>query len=243
MTAKIRTPWHWLPLEARAIPEYVIGAWLTRSPELERGDGHRVIVIPGFGANDRATAPLRKALSEAGYQCRGWELGRNMGMSKEVGQQFAAGVQQDYESSGATVSLIGWSLGGVFARELARRHPEWIRQVITLGSPIQDADHTTIDALFRLRNPGTPRTVDPEVMAKRREPPPVPCSAIYTRSDGVVPWKAAMEPERPHTRNVVVSGSHMGLPANPQVWQECARLLAHPKAMRRKVSKPRRKVS
>lgn len=111
---------------------------------------------------------------------------------------------------------------------MARREADAVRQVITLGSPIQDSDHTTIDALFRLLNPGTPARTPPEQRAARSRPPAVPCTAIYTRSDGIVPWRAALEPAAPHTRNVRVRGSHMGLPANPQVWRACAEALATP---------------
>lgn len=227
---KVSPPWHWLPLEGRAFGEYVLDRVFRKSPEMERGDGHRVIVVPGFLGDDNAVAPLVDALKSTGYNCCSWGLGRNMGMTREVGQALAKLVDQHYSESQATVSLIGWSLGGVFVRELARRHPEKVRQVITLGSPIQDGDNLTISALYRLTNRKTPKKTDPQDQAKRSEPPPVPCSAIFTRSDGIVPWKASREPDRPHTRNIEVRGSHFGLPVNRAVWVECARLLAYPKA-------------
>ncbi len=229
-TLKVSPPWHWLPLEGRAVAEYTLGRLLRPAPELERGDGHRVIVIPGFLGDDAAVAPLVKALGSTGFRYCSWGLGRNMGMTREIGQGLNALLEQKYAEGSSTVSLIGWSLGGVFARELARRQPDKVRQVITLGSPIQDGDNLTISALFRLTNRKAAKKTDPAEQARRREPPPVPCSAIYTRSDGIVPWKASLEPDRPHTRNVEVRGSHFGLPVNHAVWKECARLLAYPKA-------------
>ncbi len=233
-TLKVSPPWLWLPFEGRAVAEYTVGRLLRKAPEMERGDGHRVIVIPGFLGDDAAVAPLVKALCSTGYRCCSWGLGRNMGMTREVGQALNALLDEQYAEDGETVSLVGWSLGGVFARELARRQPQKVRQVITLGSPIQDGDNLTISALYRLTNRKAPKKTDPEEQARRREPPPVPCSAIYTRSDGIVPWKASLEPDRPHTRNVEVRGSHFGLPVNPEVWKECARLLAYPKARPRR---------
>lgn len=231
---KVSPPWHWLPLEGRAVAEYTLSRFLRKPPELERGDAHRVIVVPGFLGDDNSVAPLVEALSGTGYHCMSWGLGRNMGMTREVGEGLNALLEKQYAESGKTVSLIGWSLGGVFVRELARRSPAKVRQVITLGSPIQDGDNLTISALFRLTNRKAPKKTDPKEQAKRSEPPPVPCSAIYTRSDGIVPWKASLEPERPHTRNVEVRGSHFGLPVNHDVWKECARLLAYPKARPRR---------
>lgn len=230
MNADIRTPWHWLPLEGRAVGEFALAYLRRGTPELERGDGHRVIVVPGFLGNDFSVKPLCNALNSTGFLCQSWGLGRNMGMSREIGQALSALLDQCYKESQQTVSLIGWSLGGVFVRELARRQPDKVRQVITLGSPIQDADKLTISALYRMTNRKAPKTTPADEKARRAEPPAVPCSAIYTRSDGIVPWKASMEPERPHTRNIEVRGSHFGLPANPEVWRECARLLAYPKA-------------
>ena len=223
------TPWHCLPLEGRALPEYLLAhLWHRHRVQLAAGDGHPVIVIPGFGADARATAPLREALRAAGHDLRDWGQGRNTGMSRKIGQGLGQTVQEAAERSAGPVSLIGWSLGGVFARELARRMPETIRQVITLGSPIQDGDHTTIGMLFRLQNRGTPSITPEALRQERAAPPPVPCTAIYTISDGIVPWQASLEQEGPQTRNIRVRGSHMGMPANPQVWKACAEILAQP---------------
>lgn len=228
-SSRFRTPWLMLPMESRAVAEYAL-SYVRRMPsDMERGDGHRVIVIPGFMADDNTVKPLVTALNRSGFRARSWGQGRNKGMTKEIGVALSELLDSEYSADGETVSLIGWSLGGVFARELARRSPEKVRQVITLGSPIQDSDNLTIAALFRATNRKAPKRTDPKVQAKLAVPPPVPCSAIYTRSDGVVPWQASLEPELPHTRNVEVRGSHMGLPANRDVWRECARLLIYPK--------------
>ena len=219
-----------LLLEGRAFAEY--GRFLMAWPalgRLPRGDGHPVLVLPGFMASDTSTRPMRKLLKRLGYEARGWKLGRNLGAPPEIRDAMRARLAELHRRSGRKVSVIGWSLGGIYAREMARAAPSMVRQVITLGSPFNG--HPTAnnaDALFRRMNPGSP--VDWEGFRRRRVPPPVPTTAVYSRTDGIVAWQCSLEDAAPHTENIEVRGSHCGLGVNPQVLKVIARKLALPEA-------------
>lgn len=217
-----------LLLETRAFYEWAqFRLCAPRLRQLPRGDGHAVLVLPGFGASDAATAPLRRALEKLGYATYGWGLGRNTGPRKGQRESLKARLQELNEIHGGAVSLIGWSLGGVFARELARHHPQWVRQVFTLGSPINGhPDANNAAALFRRVNPRFKS--DLVEFEKRTQAPPVPCTAIHTRTDGVVHWRCAQEDAAPNTENLQVRGSHCGLVFNLQVLRQIAERLARP---------------
>lgn len=195
---------------------------------LPRGDGHAVMVLPGFGAGDLNTLPLRRLLQGLGYAAQGWQAGVNLGMRGRLKQQLALQLERLAAQHGS-VSLIGWSLGGVFAREMARHQPQHVRRVITLGSPINGrADANNVNTLFRLANLGRTVKVDHERFRKRIVAPPVPCTAIYSRSDGIVAWPCCCEDAAANTESVEVSGSHLGLPYNAQVLRVIAGRLAQP---------------
>lgn len=196
--------------------------------ELPRGSGQALIIVPGFGTTDAATAPLRHLLGQLGYAPHGWQLGRNLGMRSGVRDALNAQLRTVHAQYGP-VTLVGWSLGGVFVRELARHQPQAVRRVITLGSPInRDPDANNILPLVRLANGGKPPQTDLAGFARRITPPPVPCTAVYTKQDGIVAWRACLEDPADNIENVEVGGSHFGLPFNPQV----ARLIAEHLASR-----------
>lgn len=217
-----------LMLEGRALAEY--GALLLSWPLLNvlpRGDGHAVWVLPGFGASDLSTQPLRRALARLGYNVQAWELGRNLGMDRALRRAMDARFERLHREHGR-LSLVGWSLGGVYARELARSAPGRVRRVITLGSPINHHPRANnADRLYRWLNGGD-TGVDWEGFHRRRVPPPVPCTAIYSKSDGIVAWRSAMEDEAPNTENVEVGGSHLGLGVNVLALRAIAARLARP---------------
>ncbi len=180
-----------------------MGSLAASAPYLqlvERGDGHPVIVLPGFTASDQSTRLLRQYLRSIGYDARPWNLGRNLGL-REAGafDELHVEVDRVTREAGKTASLVGWSLGGVHARNLARRAPDLVRQVITLGSPFG----------------GSPSA-------------DVPCTAIYSRTDGIVAWRIAMEEPSPLTDNIEVYGSHCGLGFNPAVYYAIADRLSQP---------------
>ncbi len=198
--------------------------------ELPRGDGHPVLVIPGFGGTDASTRPLRQALTELGYTACAWDQGRNIGMNAKIKSGLAQRLTDLHHRHQKKVSLVGWSLGGVFVREMARAQPTLVRRVFTLGSPINGHPAANnVMGLFRLMNRGKPVNLDWDGFQKRRNPPPVPCTAIYSKSDGIVAWQCSVEEPAPNTENVEVRGSHFGLGFNPQVLRVLAERLYLPK--------------
>jgi hypothetical protein len=221
-----------LMLEGRAFGEYA--SLLLSRPflrSLPRGDGHGVMVIPGFGGSDFGTRPMRRVLERLGYHVHGWGQGRNLGMRSHIRERLRFRLHELNESTGRKVSLIGWSLGGVFVREIARHQPERVRRVITLGSPINGHPQSNnVDALYRWVNRGKAQAIDWEGFQKRRTPPNVPCTAIYSKTDGIVAWQCCMEEPAPNTENVEVRASHFGLGVNPQVLRAIAERLARPEA-------------
>ncbi|MDB5985296.1 MAG: hypothetical protein JWR16_349 [Nevskia sp.] len=215
-----------LLLEARALAEWPRFRLQTMSlHDLPRGDDHAVMIIPGFGASDATTRPLRRALTRLGYTVCGWEQGRNLGMRPAVKNALALRLQKLHARHGK-ISLIGWSLGGVFARELARHHPESVRAVYSLGSPINGRpDANNMNVLFRIANRGRPVALDVDGFLRRRIAPPVPCIAIFSKRDGIVAWQCCMEESAPNTENIEVHGSHFGLVCNREVLRVLAERL------------------
>jgi pimeloyl-ACP methyl ester carboxylesterase len=202
--------------------------------QMPRGDGHPVLVLPGFVTSDSSTMPLRKCLDRLGYQTYGWELGRNLG-SKAIGQEgerLASRLDQIFSDAGRKVSLVGWSLGGTMARQLSRRRADSVRQIITLGSPIS-GDPRATNAWRLYQHLTGQKIADEATKALLREsalPPPVPSTAIFSKNDGVVAWQNCLEPEDVWTDNIEVRGSHCGLGVNPVVIYAIADRLAQPEA-------------
>lgn len=217
-----------LALELRGIWElqafFAVYPLLRRAP---RGDGHPVLVLPGLAASDVSTRPLRMFLRELGYAAHGWKQGQNRGPRAGVEDAIDARLEELATRYGRKVSVIGWSLGGVFAREAARRSPSLVRQVITLGSPF--ANEPKASNAWQLYESLSGRQVDdwPE-RDTMKLPPPVQSTAIYSRSDGIVAWQGCREQESTTTENVEVEGSHCGLGHNPVVLYAVADRLALP---------------
>jgi pimeloyl-ACP methyl ester carboxylesterase len=193
------------------------------------GDGHPVLVLPGLLAGDGSTRPLRGILRDLGYQVHGWRLGRNIGPTARAVAGMADRLDDLDRRYGAPVSVIGWSLGGIFARGMARRRPSSVRQVITLGSPFRLTSHnqTRAGAAFqRFSHLHVERA--PVPVQLETEPLAVPATSIYSKYDGVVAWQACLDLRSPTAENIAVIGSHFGLGHNPAVIWAIADRLAQP---------------
>jgi pimeloyl-ACP methyl ester carboxylesterase len=185
--------------------------WLYNVP---RGDGHPVLVYPGMGASDVTTLPLRRYLQSLGYVTHAWGQGLNFGPRPGVIERAAADIRALAERHGQPVSLIGWSLGGIYARELAKMHPTLARCVITLGTPF--TGHPRATNAWRIYELLSRSKVgDGSVMEQIRKPPPVPTTSIYSRSDGIVSWRCSINAPGPLVENIEVPASHVGMGMNP----------------------------
>ena len=217
-----------LLLEMRAFWE--LGAFFASIPMMRmmpRGDGHSVLVLPGLMAGDTSTKPLRAFLEDRGYVPYGWDLGRNYGPRPGVEEGMTAKLEEIAEQSGRKVSIIGWSLGGLYARVLAHRAPGIVRQVITLGTPFT-GDPRASNA-WRLYELTSGLSVDDPHWREALEGSlTVPVTSIYSRSDGIVSWQCSVERERAQAENIEVEGSHCGLGVNPAVLYAIAHRLAQP---------------
>jgi pimeloyl-ACP methyl ester carboxylesterase len=212
-----------LGLEAvRGAYEYGL-AWALSVPLRHiapKGDGHPVIVFPGLGTTDSSTQYLRDFLSGIGYSAYPWEMGRNLGPRQGLDRllkDISIRVQEVSEQhNGQSVSIIGWSLGGIYGREIAKDNSDSIRQVITLGTPFKgDAAKTNATFLYEFLSKDVSHR-DPDIIKKISQPPPVPFTSIYSRSDGVVHCKCSIEDLGYNTENIEVPGaSHLGLGHNP----------------------------
>jgi pimeloyl-ACP methyl ester carboxylesterase len=198
---------------------------------LPRGDGHAVMVLPGFTAGDESTAILRRFLKRLGYLPIAWELGQNTGsfdLQEQLVQRFRR-LLQEYDGR---ISLVGQSLGGIFARELARQFSDRVRQVVTLGSPFSSAGPETTNALvrrlFQQLSGMTHDQMRDHVLSFEARPPPVPSTAIYSKADGVVHWTACLEYSGEQAENIEVYGSHTGMAMNPLVFHALTDRLGQP---------------
>jgi len=219
-----------LPLEGRALLE--LAALLPAYPFLRRapsGDGHPVLVLPGFMASDFSTRALRRFLRDKRYSAHGWRLGRNVGPSADTIAAMVERLQELHRRHGRRVSLVGWSLGGIYARELARGMPELVRQVITLASPFRDLDAVNVPRFLRRRT--RRRTAVPDegsLRARLREPLPVPTTAIVSRTDAIASWQSCCTEPGPFAENLEVDSSHLGIGHHPVVLLAIADRLAQP---------------
>jgi pimeloyl-ACP methyl ester carboxylesterase len=220
----------WLLLEGRAAGE--LATTLALRPLLRRlpdGDGHPVLLLPGFLAGDVSTRPLRAFLRDLGYWAHRWKLGRNLGIRGDLEERLRRRLEEVHERHGRRVSLIGWSLGGVYARVLANRFPALIRSVITLGAPF--AADTKANNSWRLYEWLTQARLDElphDRLHEFRRTPPAPTTSIFSRTDGIAAWQTSVQREGPHSESIEVPGSHLGLGFNPLVLFAIADRLAQP---------------
>jgi pimeloyl-ACP methyl ester carboxylesterase len=191
-----------------------------------RGDGHPVIVVPSFLRGDGNTAPLRRFLAGCGYAVEGWGLGTNLGPTASALDGLEALLATAHRRQGRTVTLIGHSLGGVIARELAKQHPDQVRQLVVLASPIQLPTASPLEPVYKLLTRW--HRIDPTtaVVAAFNAPPAVPATALYTKSDGVVAWQSCREVEGECRESIEIRCPHGTMVRNPAAWKIVADRLA-----------------
>jgi WS/DGAT/MGAT family acyltransferase len=212
-----RTPW-----EMGA--HYLARSILSLAP---KGDGHMVMAIPGFLANDLTTKAMRMYLNRCGYQTSGWKQGTNYGYSDKVGGNLVWRVSRLFKKHGK-ISLVGQSLGGVYACELARMYPHMVRFVITLGSPYADIENASNVMWLYNRINGKEHGKRFDYQPQRCQiPPPVPTTSVYSKTDGIVSWRSS-DIDKHHNgqcESVEILGSHIGMSFNPHsLWVVANRL-------------------
>ena len=213
--------------EARGIFEFnaslLLSPLLMRAP---RGDGHPVLALPGFLASDLSMAPMRRYLSELGYDAHAWRMGRNTGGISRMRAALRDRLAEIHGSSGRKVSIIGWSLGGVYARDLALQAPEMVRYVVTLGSPFaNDVRATNATRLYEALS-GEGVEDNSELRQAISGDLPVPTTSIYSRTDGIVNRRTCLLRPSETAENIEVHlASHVGLGVNPAaLWAVADRL-------------------
>ncbi|MGO3933174.1 alpha/beta hydrolase [Rhodopseudomonas pseudopalustris] len=217
--------------EVRSVLE--LNASLVLAPLLlqaPHGDGHPVLVLPGLLASDLSTMPMRKLLARLGYQSIGWDLGRNLGGVYRMRQQLRQRLEQIHDSAGRKVSLVGWSLGGVYARDLALHRPQLVRSVISLGSPFSgDITATNASHVYERLSGERLEDIDLADIKALAGDLPVPTTSIYSRTDGIVNWRTSLLRPSAAAENIEVNlASHIGLVVNPAVLWAIADRLAQP---------------
>ncbi len=218
-----------LAMEVRALFEMWMS--LVAQPILRfapKGDGHPVIVFPGFAAGDLATVLLRRFLKKRCYAVHGWNLGINKGYYDGIDQKLVARLSDIHKRYNQKVTLIGWSLGGLYARELAHLHPDMVRFVVTLGSPFNNfTEGITISKIYEFVSGHKIDRISRKRTKRLKTPPPVPTTSIYSKSDGIVAAECCNGVESAYSENIAIPGSsHCGLASNPIVFWLLANRLA-----------------
>lgn len=193
-----------------------------------RGDGSSVLVLPGFTASDTSTLPLRTLMRQLGHRPAGWGQGRNMGPKSETLSGVLERLQELVRENGAPIPIVGWSLGGVYARLVAQEHPHLVSQVISLGSPFNLAaqERTSLTPVWEYLKARGGFVRDQENVDLDQLP--VPSTSIYTKSDGVVSWESCIQSPGEQAENIEVRGSHTGLGVNVAAALIMADRLAQP---------------
>ena len=227
----IPIPSRWALLqESRLLLDIALSA--ARLPGLAsqpRGAGDPVVVLPGFSAGDASTAPLRLFLGLLGHDVRGWGLGTNGGDVPALLPRVIAETERCAVATGARVRLVGWSLGGYLAREVARERPDLVERVVTLGSPIVGGPKYTAAARAYQRLGVDLDALEAEIAAREATPLQTPVTAIYSKRDGVVAWQACIDRHNANVEHIEVSCSHVGLGFHADVYALIAQRLAMPR--------------
>lgn len=225
-----RAPTQWEAMRELRVPLdvtrlFMKAPMLARQP---RGAGQPVMVLPGFGAGDPSTAPLRHYLRWLGYEAHGWAMGTNLGHVATLLPPLIQRVQVIADAHRRRVRLVGWSLGGTLARQITRAAPPLVERVVTLASPVVGGPkYTTVGRVYERRG------FDLDALAELADrfaelPREVPVTAVYSRTDGVVSWTACIDTVNTWVEHVEVGSTHIGMGVDPDVMRIVARRLAQP---------------
>ena len=188
------------------------------------GDGRTVIVLPGLFTDDARTRMLRRVLKRAGYKAHGWGLGRNMPVRADLMARLDVRIEALQRREGGKVALVGWSLGGVIAREYAKHAPDRVSQVITLGAPFSGDPRD--NRAWRWYEAFADHTVDaPPLAGERREKPPVPTTAIWSQRDGIIPPSAARGQEGERDHDIEIRSGHFAMSCAPDALEAVLKAL------------------
>lgn len=214
--------------ESRFAYEWLRSRWLGERAlqGLPHGHGQRVMLLPGFDTDDKTLATLCHRLRQLGYDARTWGLGRNHGRIHKIMPELVKTVTQWQHETAKPVALIGWSLGGFIAREIARDHPDLVASVMTLGSPAVGGPKYTITASAYRKQGHDLDQIEADMAKRDAIPIQCPLTVVFTRKDGIVKWPATLDRVTPHARHVEVTSSHMGLVIDANVFRVIARALA-----------------
>lgn len=220
-----------LLLEGRAIPELLgfAASLPTLAALAPRGDGHPVLVLPGLTTGDSSTVALRRFLRSKGYRVHGWNMGLNLGPRPGVEAGLIGLVESLYARYDRKISIVGWSLGGIYARQLGKLMPNKIRQIVTLGSPFGGSPRATNAwRVYQMASGQSVEDGERHMGGRIVDPPPVPCTAIYSRTDGICAWQNCIEKRSDIAENIEVKASHCGLGHHPAAVYAIADRLAQP---------------
>lgn len=182
-------------------------------------DGPAALVIPGFVAHDRTTEALRQALADAGWRVHGWNMGVNWGARAETVDRLKDRIDQI--SPGKQILVVGWSLGGLFARELGRAAPDRVRAVVTLGSPFSGDPKQ--NHVWRLYERIAGHSVDDPPLPRITDKPPVPHLALWSRRDGLIAPRAARGLDHERDEEVELSCTHMAFGMSKRTAHDAVR--------------------
>lgn len=215
--AEARVAWSWLQARRQGL------AVLSGLP---RGNGQRVMLLPGYGADESHMETLRARLQALGYDARHWGEGRNHGMIHRLIPVLSERIRAWMAESGQPVHLVGWSLGGYITRELARESPEAVASVITLGSPAVGGPKYTITAPIYRRKGFDLDAIEADMAKRDHLPIRCPLTVVFSKRDGVVSWPACLDRKTAHARHVEVNCAHFAQPLDAQVLRVIAEALA-----------------
>lgn len=204
----------------RELPRLALNA--ARLKRVPRGS-ETIVAIPGFSTNDASTLPIRTWLSALGHTTFGWGFGTNQAKVESMLGDVTEMIERRCDAAGSPVALIGWSNGGVFAREVARDRPELVSRVFTYGTPIVGGPKYTRGAV--LYDSDEIERIAAVVEQRNAIPIRVPITAFYSRNDAIVDWKACIDRFSPNVRNIQVRSTHASMGIDPDIWEMVAREL------------------